>query len=177
MPIILLLLILLFSVAALLALIATAATGWIDASEIVTKFFSYAIWEVVAVPVAASWVTLEFLSRLSPRTIFDRRRPCFRNRLAFVAAIVFTWVVLEVLSLWLLRTSISEISLTALAASLASIPAFLFCQHAKDGFCVVCNYDLRPTPKEAPCPECGKTSTRFTLPLPNPNSPAHRVPP
>lgn len=119
-----------------------------------------AFWELLAVPFASAWLALEWVRWTKHRVLLDVRRKGAWPRVAWACWIAGAWLVLELLSLWLLRRWIPELAISGLAGVGAVVLCSLAWERSRVGHCVNCGYDLRKTKETEPCPECGEMGSR-----------------
>lgn len=116
--------------------------------------------ELVLAPMMLAVSTGLLVHTFSPRRLFDRRvrRPLSCLLRGTLAGMVGTG--LAGAGIAFAPDSVHDIVITAAAGALGVVAVLLGAARVRPGRCIHCDYDLRATPPDAPCPECGERGGR-----------------
>lgn len=112
------------------------------------------------VPLVSHWLTADLIDRLRPRLFLcSGSRHLFSVFIRGVIAGALSLLTAAALAPFL--DPIMHGAFTVAACCIASSLLFVaLSAKAKVNHCASCNYDLTSTPRNAPCPECGRTFSR-----------------
>lgn len=112
------------------------------------------------VPLVSHWLTADLIDRLRPR-LFLRSGSQHLFNVFFRGVMAGAVSLLAAAALAPFLDPIIHGALTVAACCItSSLLVVALAARAKVNHCASCNYDLVNTPRNAPCPECGRTFSR-----------------
>jgi len=136
-------------------LVAVAASRGADGADVVGLALS-----LVIAPFMMAMSAALLVQAFTPRRLFDRRlrRPLKRFALGACASLAGT--IPAALALVFVPEGVHDVAVTGGCAALGAAAMLLPLSRRQAGQCVYCDYDLRATPADRPCPECGRPDGR-----------------